>query len=212
MKAKKPSYISRFFRVFRVIPWPMRFRIWLHPSLSVFVCVSKEVLATTLCWPPIAAFTCGFTCAPSFCSRPLISFSTSKRVRTSATSRLYGYVGLALFLLLWALVWRNASWINRQSRSRKNLHWASDLARMIQVSLIGYAVGGAFLNLAYYDVPYNLLIALVLTRILVEKEIKSVDQQEGVFVRPQMNAGKAGSQQAVSRTRFEPQRVTNIHV
>ena len=92
----------------------------------------------------------------------------------------HGYVGLALFLLLWALVWRNASWINRQSRSRKNLHWASDLARMIQVSLIGYAVGGAFLNLAYYDVPYNLLIALVLTRILIEKEIKSPQQNQGV--------------------------------
>jgi probable O-glycosylation ligase (exosortase A-associated) len=123
----------------------------------------------------------------------------------------HGFVGLALFLLLWFLVWRDASWIIKQSRSRKELHWASDLAHMIQVSLVGYAVGGAFLNLAYYDVPYNLLIALVLTRILVDKEIKSVDQQEGVPMRLQMNAGKAGSQHVVSRIRIEPQISTDKH-
>ncbi len=76
----------------------------------------------------------------------------------------HGFLGLALFLLLWILVWRDASWIIRQSRNQKELRWASDLARMIQVSLVGYFVGGAFLSLAYYDVPYNLLVALVLTR------------------------------------------------
>ncbi len=115
----------------------------------------------------------------------------------------HGYVGLALFLLLWTLVWRDASWIARQARSRNELRWAADLARMIQVSLVGYAVGGAFLNLAYYDVPYYLLIALVLTRRLLEKEIRSVAQEEAVLMMPQMNAGTAGSRQAVSRTRFE---------
>jgi probable O-glycosylation ligase (exosortase A-associated) len=92
----------------------------------------------------------------------------------------HGYVGLLLFLLLWILVWRDASSIIRHSRSQRELQWAHDLARMIQVSLVGYAVGGAFLNLAYYDVPYNLLVVLVLTRLLVEKEIKSPPQNQEV--------------------------------
>jgi probable O-glycosylation ligase (exosortase A-associated) len=118
----------------------------------------------------------------------------------------HGYVGLMLFLLLWILVWRDASWIIRHSRSQRELQWAPDLARMTQVSLVGYAVGGAFLNLAYYDVPYNLLVALVLTRILVEKEIKSAIEMEGVPLRPQMNAGNARKQQAISKSQFEPQR------
>jgi probable O-glycosylation ligase (exosortase A-associated) len=83
----------------------------------------------------------------------------------------HGFVGLGLFLLLWILAWRDASWIIRQSRSSNDLRWASDLSRMIQVSLVGYFVGGAFLNLACYDVPYYLLVALVLTRKLAEKEI-----------------------------------------
>jgi probable O-glycosylation ligase (exosortase A-associated) len=85
----------------------------------------------------------------------------------------HGFVGLLLFLLLWLLVWRDASWIDRRARTQEGWQWASDLARMVQVALVGYAVGGAFLNLAYYDVPYNLVVALVVTRILVEKQIQT---------------------------------------
>jgi len=69
----------------------------------------------------------------------------------------HGFVGLALFLLLWILVWRDASWIIRQSQVRNHYTGQSDLARMIQVSLVGYAIGGAFLNLAHYDVAVTIL-------------------------------------------------------
>jgi hypothetical protein len=34
---------------------------------------------------------------------------------------------------------------------------------MIQVSLVGYAAGGAFLGMAYFDLPYHLMIILLLT-------------------------------------------------
>jgi probable O-glycosylation ligase (exosortase A-associated) len=117
----------------------------------------------------------------------------------------HGYVGLVLFLLLWILVWCDASWIVRHSRSRRELQWALDLARMIQVSLVGYAVGGAFLSLAYYDVPYDLLVALVLTRVLVEKEIKILELNEGTPARPQVNVPNDGELRPVARTRFDPQ-------
>ena len=40
---------------------------------------------------------------------------------------------------------------------------------MCQVALAGYAVGGAFLSLAYFDLPYNIMVLVVLTRIWVEK-------------------------------------------
>jgi putative inorganic carbon (HCO3(-)) transporter len=104
----------------------------------------------------------------------------------------HGFIGLGLFLFLWILVWRDASWIIRHSRSDKDLRWASDLARMIQVSMVGYAVGGAFLNLAQYDVPYNLLAALVLTRVLVEREIRGLNQEQAVPMRAQMDASAHG--------------------
>ena len=41
---------------------------------------------------------------------------------------------------------------------------------MCQVALAGYAVGGAFLSLAYFDLPYDVMVLIVLTRIWVQKK------------------------------------------
>ncbi len=117
----------------------------------------------------------------------------------------HGYVGLTLFLLLWFLVWRDASWIIRQSRGLGELRWAFDLARMIQLSLVAYAVGGAFQNQAYFDLPYELLIALVLTRVLVEKEIKTLESKEGAQVRPELIVARGDEQRGVAGSAFDPQ-------
>ena len=82
----------------------------------------------------------------------------------------HGWVGLALYLTLGWLTWRTGSWIIGQSILRKDLAWAGDLARMLQVSLLGFAVGGAFLSLAYFDVPYYLMAGMVAIRLIVERE------------------------------------------
>jgi putative inorganic carbon (HCO3(-)) transporter len=76
----------------------------------------------------------------------------------------HGWIGLALFLTIWVLVWRGANDLRRQTTERPDYAWVHMLAGMCQVSLIGYAVGGAFLSLAYYDFPYNLLIIVVCTQ------------------------------------------------
>lgn len=86
----------------------------------------------------------------------------------------HGFVGLGLYLLLGFLTWRCAAWIVRSTADRDDLKWASHLANMAQVSIIGFAVGGAFLSLLYFDVPYYLMAAVVATRIIVEKELKDV--------------------------------------
>jgi probable O-glycosylation ligase (exosortase A-associated) len=84
----------------------------------------------------------------------------------------HGFVGLGLYLLLGFLIWRAGVWIIRNTRGLNEYQWAFSMASMIQVSLIGYAVGGAFLNLLYFDVPYYLMIAMVATRCIVEKELE----------------------------------------
>ncbi len=84
----------------------------------------------------------------------------------------HGFVGLGLYLLLGVLTWRSAAWIVRNSRRREQLRWARELVTMIQASMIGFAVGGAFLSLLYFDVPYYLMAAVIATRALVERELK----------------------------------------
>ena len=82
----------------------------------------------------------------------------------------HGFVGLTLFLLIWISVWTSCRRVRRLSVHSEQLGWAFWLASMLQVSLVGYLVGGAFLYLAYADFPYNLLIASVVLRDWVERE------------------------------------------
>ncbi|MES2759537.1 MAG: putative O-glycosylation ligase, exosortase A system-associated [Pseudomonadota bacterium] len=88
----------------------------------------------------------------------------------------HGFVGLGLYLLLGVLAWRDAAWIIRHAAPVAALRWAAGLAAMIQTSLAGFAVGGAFLSLAYFDVPYYLLGILVATRALVERGLAPPQQ------------------------------------
>lgn len=84
---------------------------------------------------------------------------------------MHGYVGLAIYLLLWWLTWRCANDIIRTCKTRPDLRWGGDLAAMIQVALVGFWVGGSFLGLAYFDLPYILLALLVLTQRVVTAEV-----------------------------------------
>nr|WP_295080134.1 putative O-glycosylation ligase, exosortase A system-associated [uncultured Roseateles sp.] len=84
----------------------------------------------------------------------------------------HGFVGLFLFLLLWFFVWRSAGRLYRHQSSSPEDRWMSDLGAMCQVSLVGYFVGGAFLSLSYYDLPYNILILVVLTCRLMDGKAK----------------------------------------
>ena len=102
---------------------------------------------------------------------------TIRTASGSRCSRMHGYVGLAIYVLLWWLTWRCASDIIRTCRTRADLRWAGDLAAMIQVALVGFWVGGTFLGLAYFDLPYILLALLVLTKRVVTAEVANTSAQ-----------------------------------
>ncbi|HJS21860.1 MAG TPA: putative O-glycosylation ligase, exosortase A system-associated [Steroidobacteraceae bacterium] len=82
-----------------------------------------------------------------------------------------GYVGLTLFLALAWTAFRTCARIRRKIRNRQDLAWAGELASMVQVSLVGFAVGGAFLGLAYFDLPYSLVAIVVLTNAYVDRAL-----------------------------------------
>jgi probable O-glycosylation ligase (exosortase A-associated) len=81
-----------------------------------------------------------------------------------------GFVGFGLFMLTGLLTWWKASKVIK--RCKKNLQdkWAVDLASMTQVSLIGYATGGAFLGLAFFDLYYHLIAIIVILHVLTQKQ------------------------------------------
>jgi len=75
----------------------------------------------------------------------------------------HGFIGFGLFVLIGLMGWRTGGKVIRECRKDPDRKWAADLAAMTQVSMIGYATGGAFLGLAYFDYYYHLVIILVLT-------------------------------------------------
>jgi len=82
----------------------------------------------------------------------------------------HGFIGLFLYLTLLGLSWLKCSRVIRQAKRDKALSWARDLAAMVQVSMIAYMAGGAFLGLAYFDMVYSLIVLVVITAHLVERQ------------------------------------------
>lgn len=75
----------------------------------------------------------------------------------------HGFPGLLLYLLLGIFTWRKASKIAEQTKTDPEFGaWVPVLMRMVQVSLVGFAVGGAFLSLVYFDLPYYIVGYVVL--------------------------------------------------
>lgn len=85
----------------------------------------------------------------------------------------HGFIGLVLFLLVFGFSWLNGAWVVRHTKGKQGLEWAQDMAAMCQVSLVGYAVGGAFLSLTYFDLPYYIVVILVVLRRLVREELEA---------------------------------------
>lgn len=76
----------------------------------------------------------------------------------------HGFIGLFLFLSMWFSTWRMANWLIKNGPLMPDSIWCRDLGAMCQVALVGYLVGGGFLSLAYFDLPYDILIIVVLAK------------------------------------------------
>lgn len=83
----------------------------------------------------------------------------------------HGFPGLGLFLLLGLVTWVRAGRIARQCTSQAELAlWMPTLMRMVQVSIIGFAAGGAFLSVAYLDLLYYLIGYVVICSGILQRK------------------------------------------
>jgi probable O-glycosylation ligase (exosortase A-associated) len=95
----------------------------------------------------------------------------------------HGFIGLVLYILIGLNGWLLAKRVARETARHPEFEWAPLLMRMIQVSLIGFAVGGAFLSLANWDLPYYLvaIVAMVAAtfREAQKRDAKSLQRAPG---------------------------------
>lgn len=82
----------------------------------------------------------------------------------------HGFVGLGLYFAFWGTVWRQATRSAKRAMSVPDLAtWLPLLMRMSQVSLLGFAAGGAFLSLAYLDLTFYIAGFVLLGGMLLAK-------------------------------------------
>lgn len=87
----------------------------------------------------------------------------------------HGFLGLALFLALGFSAYRRAGRIQRMAIDDDELAWVRDLGSALQVSIVGYAVGGAFLGLSYFDLFYHLICMILILDQLVRSRLEEME-------------------------------------
>lgn len=108
----------------------------------------------------------------------------------------HGYIGLALFLGIWLAAFMMAGDLRKRTRAVPELKWVYHLASMCQVSLVGYGVGGAFLSLAYFDLPYNVFVILVVLRRWMDEKRWQTDNV-GVFPLSSATSGTTNNKKLI---------------
>jgi len=82
----------------------------------------------------------------------------------------HGWIGLFLFLMILYLSWLSLVKIIKDTDSKEGLSEFNILSRMLQVGFISYLVGGAFLSLSYFDLPWHYISIVVLLRSQLAKQ------------------------------------------
>ena len=82
----------------------------------------------------------------------------------------HGFVGLFLFVMILALSFLKAGAIAKKTRSVGGPNWLINLATMLRLSIFAYAIGGAALSFAYFDLIFAICAIIIVLeyRILAE--------------------------------------------
>lgn len=88
-----------------------------------------------------------------------------------------GFIGLALYLALLYMGWRQLALVRRKLVGRSDMQWLSDLAGFMQVGMVGFVAAGAFLPQAYFDFIYQIIALSVVMRCLADQYLSEQNSQ-----------------------------------
>jgi probable O-glycosylation ligase (exosortase A-associated) len=93
----------------------------------------------------------------------------------------HGWIGLIMFLSIFYLSWRRLKSLIKTTSNQEDSYEINLLTRMLQVSLIAYFVGGAFLSLSYFDLPWHLLSFIqIISRIIDGKNDTKIKRMQKI--------------------------------
>lgn len=83
----------------------------------------------------------------------------------------HGYPGLLMFLTIFFLALRGGGKAAKQCEGLQGAEWLALLLRMLQVSLVGYLVAGAFHQIPYFDLPWHLVGIIAIGQALAREYV-----------------------------------------
>jgi probable O-glycosylation ligase (exosortase A-associated) len=106
----------------------------------------------------------------------------------------HGLVAFALWLTLLISTLINLSQLSRRSARSPQLSWIHDHSAMLRASLVAYAVGGVFIGITYWELPYHLVVIAVLLSRFAQSESPLTRPH-----RPPLEESKTGSERGSSQ-------------
>lgn len=100
----------------------------------------------------------------------------------------HSFIGIGLYVAMLIAAWLSLARIRKRTRDVPDKSWMTDLASMIQVSLVAFVVAGTFLPMAYFDLVYQLL---ALTALLQVFSLATARQKSPVQDKPAERNGDA---------------------
>lgn len=85
----------------------------------------------------------------------------------------HGFVGLFLFVALLLSCLLGLTRMRRQAKSMPGAEWLADYANGLRLGLLGFAISGAFLSLAYFDLFYVFVAATA----ILQRELRGLAGQ-----------------------------------
>ena len=95
-------------------------------------------------------------------------------------NKLIAFIGLFLFLGIWISTLVVSARVRKLAKAQAETKWCEDLAGMCQVSLVGYFLGGAFLDLAYFDLPYNIMVLMLVCLAWIKRQGWTTERPLGI--------------------------------
>jgi probable O-glycosylation ligase (exosortase A-associated) len=94
----------------------------------------------------------------------------------------HGFVAFTLYMMLLLFCFLDLKKIKKETAEIPSAGWIGSYSDMLQVSLIAYMVGGAFLGRAYFDLFYHLVAAVVILKVLTVREIAAFKTENNAVV------------------------------
>jgi putative inorganic carbon (hco3(-)) transporter len=88
----------------------------------------------------------------------------------------HGFPGFFLFFMMIFFCFHSTRRIKQQVRGHPDLEWLRDYSDMIQLSLVGFLVNGAFVELEYFEMVYHIPAVIASMRLIAQKSLSAAEE------------------------------------